>query len=194
MKSSKLKAQSSREAASAQVPERSHLRATGMRCLRRRNVRLLTMRVEKSDFESQRDSGLQPRVARNELPRESARKTPNFNGVAARRGQSAVRPFGLRSLAQPAGQKIIAQRFSAGTARTRNQVPSGAKEIMRHPASVVPDGTFWFTGPQPSTEVLGHFRLSLRDCTNAFRSLQKAARPPIAAPLVPEFSPLTVAL
>ncbi|GDY21408.1 hypothetical protein LBMAG56_27550 [Verrucomicrobiota bacterium] len=37
----------------------------------------------KPNVESQRDSGLQPRVARNELPWESGPKSHNPNGVAA---------------------------------------------------------------------------------------------------------------
>ena len=42
----------------------------------------------RSAAESQRDSGLQPRVARNELPWETGPNRPNPNGVAARRGRT----------------------------------------------------------------------------------------------------------
>ena len=49
---------------------------------------------------------------------------------------------------------------------------------MRRLAAVVPDGTFRFLGRQPSTEVLGYFRSSLRDCGNAHRSLQKTEMGP----------------
>ena len=80
---------------------------------------------------------------------------------------------------QPSGRKTIAQHFSAGSASIANQVPSGTNETVRRLASVVPDGTFRFPGRQPSTEVLGYFRSSLRDCANAHRSLQETQmRPP----------------
>ena len=59
--------------------------------------------------ESQRDSGLQPRVARNELPWESGLKTPNPNGVAARRGGPAATPLGLgKSSAVTQGSSFLA--------------------------------------------------------------------------------------
>ena len=45
--------------------------------------------------ESQRDSGLQPRVARNELPWESGPPSHNPNGVAAWRTRRAATPLGL---------------------------------------------------------------------------------------------------
>src|SRR6266576_591048 len=45
--------------------------------------------------ESQRDSGTKPRVARNELPRETWPKANNPNGVAARRPKPDATPLGL---------------------------------------------------------------------------------------------------
>ena len=48
-----------------------------------------------SNEESQRDSGLQPRVARHELPWESGTQLHNPNGVAARRARTAATPLGL---------------------------------------------------------------------------------------------------
>jgi hypothetical protein len=53
------------------------------------------MNFANSHDESQRDSGLQPRVARNELPWESESQTHNPNGVAARRGESWRNPVGV---------------------------------------------------------------------------------------------------
>ena len=54
-----------------------------------------------SHAESQRDSGLQPRVARNELPWESGPHCNNPNGVAARRWQCAATPLGLGNCPLP---------------------------------------------------------------------------------------------
>ena len=53
----------------------------------------------KSTAESQRDSGLQPRVARNELPWENGSPAHNPNGVAARRRQPDATPLGLKTVA-----------------------------------------------------------------------------------------------
>ena len=51
--------------------------------------------------ESQRDSGLQPRVARNELPWESRPDTDNPNGVAAPLGWRDATPLGLKNVRVP---------------------------------------------------------------------------------------------
>jgi hypothetical protein len=50
-----------------------------------------------SNDESQRDSGLKPRVARNELPWERRSLDRNPNGVAARRRTCDATPLGLKS-------------------------------------------------------------------------------------------------
>ena len=50
-----------------------------------------------SHAESQRDSGLQPRVARNELPWESVSKAHNPNGVVAWRRRRDATPLGLKN-------------------------------------------------------------------------------------------------
>ncbi len=50
-----------------------------------------------SNEESQRDSGLKPKVARNELPWVSASHVNNPNGVVARRRKRGATPLGLRT-------------------------------------------------------------------------------------------------
>ena len=54
-----------------------------------------------SNRESQRDSGLQPRVARHELPWECGQEIHNPNGVAARRTHGAATPLGLEKVLLP---------------------------------------------------------------------------------------------
>ena len=58
---------------------------------------LQVMPFGNSKGESQRDSGTQPRVARNELPWETAAAAHNPNGVAAHPGQPATTPLGLKT-------------------------------------------------------------------------------------------------
>ena len=53
------------------------------------------MHFSNSNYESQRDSSLKPRVARNELPWEEWSHDHNPNGVAARRGESWCNPVGV---------------------------------------------------------------------------------------------------
>ena len=48
--------------------------------------------------QSQRDSGSKPKVARNELPWGTWRKTNNPNGVAARRLKPDATPLGLKTI------------------------------------------------------------------------------------------------
>jgi hypothetical protein len=48
--------------------------------------------------ESQRDSGSKPKVARNELPWGTGRKTNNPNGVAAERLKPDATPLGLKTI------------------------------------------------------------------------------------------------
>ncbi len=108
---------------------------------------------------------------------EGGEKTHNRNGVGIRHSQRVAARLRLRST-QPRGRKTIAQRFSAGVVWVQNQVPSGTKETARHTASVVPDGTFRFYGHQPSTEVLGYIRSSLRDGATALRSSPETATRP----------------
>ena len=60
--------------------------------------RLGLIRLRDSNEESQRDSGLQPRVARNELPWENGPQCNNPNGVAARLGQRDATPLGLTNI------------------------------------------------------------------------------------------------
>ena len=50
-----------------------------------------------SDSESQRDSGSKPRVARNELPWETASQDNNPNGVVAYLRKRDATPLGLRT-------------------------------------------------------------------------------------------------
>jgi hypothetical protein len=54
------------------------------------------MPLGSSKDESQRDSGLEPRVARDELPWVTASEVNNPNGVASRREHRAATPLGLR--------------------------------------------------------------------------------------------------
>ena len=62
-----------------------------------------------SDAESQRDSGLQPRVARNELPWENRPQINNPNEVAAGRARCDATPLGLKStLAATQGSSFLA--------------------------------------------------------------------------------------
>ena len=69
---------------------------------------------------------------------------------------------------QPAGRKRIAQRFIAGSRRTRASSPGGTTEIMPSLRSC-PTGVlssrrdFLAAGSRPSDESLGYFRSSLRD-------------------------------
>ena len=49
------------------------------------------------------------------------------------------------------------------------------KETVRRPAAFVPAGTLRFPGHQPSTEVPGYFRSSLRDCAHAHGSRRETA-------------------
>lgn len=59
--------------------------------------------------ESQRDSGLKPRVARPELPWEEAPQAHNPNGVAARRRNRDTTPLGLKiGLAITQGSSFLA--------------------------------------------------------------------------------------
>jgi hypothetical protein len=53
--------------------------------------------VGNSNGESQRDSGLKPKVARHELPWVSAARVNNPNGVAARRRNRGATPLGLKT-------------------------------------------------------------------------------------------------
>ena len=55
------------------------------------------MTLGNSNDESQRDSGLKPRVARNELPWERWSQANNPNGVAARREKRGATPLGLKT-------------------------------------------------------------------------------------------------
>ena len=88
-------------------------------------------------------------------------------------GRIMVQMHPLGSPCPPSGRKTRDQLFSAGSALPANQVPAGTKEAVRRPASFVPAGTFRFPGHQPSTEVLGYFRSSLRDCARGHRPLQE---------------------
>ena len=63
-----------------------------------RRIRKIRKLSGNSSAESQRDSGLQPRVARNELPWESRPKTHNPNGVAAGCWRRGATPLGLKIL------------------------------------------------------------------------------------------------
>src|SRR3989442_14355969 len=56
------------------------------------------MPFQNSREESQRDSGLKPRVARHELPWGIEAKTNNPNGVAALRRKRDTTPLGLNSI------------------------------------------------------------------------------------------------
>ena len=77
-----------------------------------------------SNEESQRDSGLQPRVARNELPWESGPKYDNPNGVAARRWRGAATPLGLNIFMPPTqGSSFLA------TLGWRTQPRWGCREL-----------------------------------------------------------------
>ena len=57
---------------------------------------LALMPFGNSNAESQRDSGLKPRVARNELPWEMGPWANNPTGVAARRRHRGATPLGLK--------------------------------------------------------------------------------------------------
>ena len=56
------------------------------------------MAFENCGVESQRDSGSKPKVARNELPWGTGRKTNNPNGVAAERLKPDATPLGLKTI------------------------------------------------------------------------------------------------
>ena len=62
---------------------------------------LALMPFGNSNEESQRDSGLQPRVARNELPWETGPTLDNPNGVASRRRTCGATPLGLKNVPVP---------------------------------------------------------------------------------------------
>jgi hypothetical protein len=62
-----------------------------------------------SNFESQRDSGLQPRVARNELPWVAVVEDFNPNGVVSPFLRQAATPLGLCARARvPQGSSFLA--------------------------------------------------------------------------------------
>ncbi len=78
-----------------------------------------------SNDESQRDSGLQPRVARNEQPWESGPQCNNPNGVAARRWLGAATPLGLKNFPVPTqGSSFLA------TLGWRTQPRWGCPELL----------------------------------------------------------------
>src|SRR5262245_16583446 len=67
--------------------------------LRRDTNKLDQMPCGNSEVESQRDSGLKPRHARNELPWESVSHTHNPKGVVAGRERRGTTPLGLGTFA-----------------------------------------------------------------------------------------------
>ena len=85
---------------------------------------LTLMPFGNSNEESQRDSGLQPRVARNELPWEGGSTFDNPNGVAARRRTCAATPLGLKNFPVPTqGSSFLA------TLGWRTQPRWGCREL-----------------------------------------------------------------
>ena len=96
-----------------------------------------------SHEESQRDSGLQPRVARNELPWESGPQTHNPNGVAARWGRRDTIPLGLKTFLMPtqgssslvsvfAKVRAVRTVFSVSLSSVRNGGEGRGEEALRN--------------------------------------------------------------
>ena len=112
--------------------------------------------------------GLRERSRFDALSSQMSAETAKFAEALA----SVATGFSLFSVEwnsrQPGGRKSIAQRFIAGSERTRNKsrrdernqvcpCPHAQRGFFR------PCGTFEASVPRPSDESLGYFRLSLRD-------------------------------
>ena len=106
-----------------------------------------------------------------------------------RRFREAIRPAQLNFM-QRVGYPFLAQRAAENSPALQCWVegggdPSPVRDDRSVGAvSVVPDGTFRFSGRKPSTEVLGYFRSSLRDGGSEDPSCQETKmRPPRLPPL-----------